>query len=261
MKRICSLLCIACLLIISGCSYANHVKPNGQLSYYGSEDSLGAESIKSKTDTSLTFSKRYGLQSGELTFTLTNPRLITNKNGLPSTTAKNDGFGIEVFYFSKKPTAHYPDFIAEDGSFPEGTYILLIDITVESQDARAYTTADLNELGNPIGLITDPYIFNADDIVRVGAAVNTDSRQAADELDIGYRSPSYYSELGSQEERSYAYRLEPEQTITFTLGFGLSDKNTGGIFDLNYMFLSCTSDEDGMLCQLVVDSDGHVKFG
>lgn len=249
------ILCFSMLLI--GCSPA---EKDGALSFYGSDDPLGEESIQSKTSTKITFSRQYGLQSGELIYTLTNPRLIRNISDLPDTQAENGGFGIESFYYSEKATESYPDFLAEDGSFPSGTYILLIDVTVESQSARAYTTEDLNDLGTPIGLITDPYIFNADNIIKVGAAVNTTGQQSIDEMEIVYHSPTYYSGLGSQEERLYAYRLEPEQNITFTLGYGLSDKNEGGIHDLEHVFISCTGDKAGHLCAVLIDKNGQVTF-
>lgn len=207
------------------------------------------------------------MKSGKFVFTLANPRLISHMSDLPDEPVKNAGFTEATgFTFALPPddpertdhnthkNIYYPDFVREDGSFLDGAYLLLLDITVESQDAVNFTTMDKDEGGLPMGLYSDPYVFRTESIVNAGVAGD----EQEDPVPCTFLF--YYSGFGSCSENDLAFRVEPGESITFTIGFPISDIRHGGIFDLNKISLYSQNSAESRLCRVEIADDGSVSF-
>lgn len=125
----------------------------------------------------------------------------------------------------------------------DGAYLLLVDMTVDNIGARQYTTKDLNEFGDPRGKYDDPYVFE----------VWTFLVDPMRPYSTGYwsRNLDYYSRRNEREEHRLAFRIEPGESIDFTVGFFVSDKNAGGWYDIPALCLSPESgNPDGVLIPL-----------
>ncbi len=179
----------------------------------------------------LTISTKWGLlKEGELHYTLSNVRLICHQKDIP----RAEGFqedaacifpGLAANPF-ENTSIYYPDFITEDGSFLPGAYLLLVDITVTSNGAKAYTIYDLDEGGYPKGQFEEDNLFHADSMLGL---MSTPQYVAGETLFYGI---DYYSERGKLEEHPLIYRLDPGQSTTFTLGFLVDDEAYGGRFNI-----------------------------
>ena len=132
----------------------------------------------------------------------------------------------------------YPNWVEDDGYFGDGVYLILVDVTVTNVGAENYTTADRYSDGRPRGEYDDPYIFWA-----AGVPVLTDisgTKWIGDRL--WYADPAYFSLLNQRSEHPLAFRLAPGESITYTLGFFVTDHELGGDFSLPHL---CFNDSTG----------------
>ncbi len=146
--------------------------------------------------------------SGRLTYTITGARWVDN---LSQSDCKEDGFSSESRYVRSEGSQHWvehdlPAGVEADGSIADGWYFLLVDITVESVDAAM----DVEELGE----YSDPYVFRADELLWL---VDISQQKVGG----SYRAMNiqYFSERNMCIEHEFAFRLNPGQTVDFSVGF------------------------------------------
>ena len=147
----------------------------------------------------------------------------------------------------------YPDWTEEDGYFGDDIYLILIDVTATNVGAENYTTADRYSDGRPRGEFDDPYIFPA-----AGVPVLTDisgTKWIGDRL--WYADPVYFSLMNQCSEHPLAFRLAPGESITYTLGFLVTDCELGGDFSLPHLCLTDSAGSlYGMFYKLDIDWSG-----
>ena len=131
----------------------------------------------------------------------------------------------------------YPDWTEEDGYFGDGVYLILVDVTATSVGAEMHTNSD----DHPGGLFDDPYIFPA-----AGVPVLTDisGTKWIGDTRLWYKDPAYFSLMNQCSEHPLAFRLAPGESITYTLGFLVTDHELGGDFSLPHL---CLTDSAGSL--------------
>ena len=114
----------------------------------------------------------------------------------------------------------YPDFIREDGTFTEGTSMLLVTVRLENIDAKRNTETD-----PPLAPKDDVYAFWADSFMTFNV-LNAEEKPAQYPWD-------YYDYAGEYEaEDSRYFHLEPGETKEYTVGIMLPpDPDTGGILE------------------------------
>ena len=114
----------------------------------------------------------------------------------------------------------YPDFIREDGTFTEGTSMLLVTVRLENIDAKRNTETD-----PPLAPTDDIYAFKADSFMTFNV-FNSEQKPAPYPWD-------YYDYAGEYEaEDSRYFHLEPGETKEYTVGIMLPpDPDTGGILE------------------------------
>jgi len=150
-----------------------------------------------------------GIDEGKLKHRILGARVVTNAEDIPSGGGFFDYCG-EAVYTSKGEQLYYryPEFIREDGSFVDGVRLLLVDVEITSMGAENWTVGTW-----PPGLYEDPYVFRIDGMywLREKRAWNGERcREWA---------PDYFSDMYSEPEHPFAYRLHPGQTRQFTVGF------------------------------------------
>jgi hypothetical protein len=114
--------------------------------------------------------------------------------------------------------------------------LILVDVTATSVGAEMHTNSD----DHPGGPFDDPYIFDATAVpvltdISGTYWLNENSR-------LWYEQPVYFSLLNQRSEHPFAFRLAPGESITYTLGFFVTDHELGGDFSLPHL---CFNDSTG----------------
>ncbi len=148
----------------------------------------------------------------------------------------------------------YPNWTEDDGYFGDGVYLILVDVTATNVGAENYTTADRYSDGRIRGEYDDPYIFHAHGFPFLtdisGTKMIGDSR-------FWCADPVYFSLINQRSEHPFAFRLAPGESITYTLGFLVTDHELGGDFSLPHLcFNDSTGGVYGVFCKLDIDWSG-----
>ena len=150
-----------------------------------------------------------GLASGAFKVTIVDSTLISDASFLPNQ---------ELFF------EQYSHHVSTDGKFVEGSYLVVIDLEVESVGAEAKFDPDYN----------DPYIFRIDSLFTL---VDISEKQGRN---YRYQNIDYFSLLNEQSIHPFAYILEPGETLSFQIGFFMGKKKDGSERLLDNLYL-CTS--------------------
>lgn len=183
-----------------------------------------------------------GLKSGRLLCTVNGIRLAHSTSELPET----GGFWEEasVSVCPSQDPANFQDLtlkegtlIQEDGQFYPGVYLLLVDLTITSDHAEAYTRRDRDSMGNSRGQYDDPYVFRMDILVEL----EDRSPDVLAGLRFWNRTLDYSSAMNQRAEHPRAFRLEPGQSVEMSMGFFVSDSNQGGVSNFDCLYLTASA--------------------
>lgn len=190
--------------------------------------------------------------SGKLIYTATNVSIVTDKIDIPLDGGFTDDAAFN-FYLGEDEAEYdpgkdisyrYPNITDENGAFVEGGYLVLVDFHVQSDDAKSYTTSDLDSEGYPMGMFDDPYLFTPTPVL-------VDLSKLTDEYYAG--TPYQYFSLRDEEHEVefepghslYCFRLEPGESIDFTLGWLVTDEQYNGLVDVSKLAIDFGSTIDG----------------
>ena len=205
------------------------------------------------------------LKTGSLCCAFSNARFAHSLSDLPTpdTSHFRDGQSLYFLRSNKEILIDLDDkeFIQEDGSFFDGAYMVLVDVTVTSHNATDWTKnetyAHSDGFKVPAGEYSDPYLFRADALVWLSdLSIGTTNLEDSSKPD-SYRTQSlnYFSELGEVQEDPLLFRLEPGEETRFTIGFLAGNKRMGGVNDLSMLALSDLSgDRTGHFIELKLDA-------
>lgn len=158
------------------------------------------------------------LKSGSLIHTFNSAKIVTSIDDIPSTGCFLREALLYLNENNEWETGELPVFVQEDGSFA-GAYVLLIDVTTTSENAVNYTTDDLDADGYPLGEYDDPYLFRVDTLGTL-VALNHPENDELNYWGLGYMEyNSLYNHDPTLPDNHYSYRLEPGETIEYTIGF------------------------------------------
>lgn len=207
------------------------------------EDSSQATQGQQPTELKFQYSSNthYEFLSGKLELSISNPRVVTHRDDIPGGDFSEaiaaiwaNGEVKEYVCYSQR----FPSFVLEDGSFVEGAQLVVLDVTLTNIDAKMRTQKDADAKGKGGGEYTDPYIF------RVGSLLGfTDTAKTTDTISVfgGVSSDgnypqlnaTYFSLLNNCEEHPFAFRVEPGETITFSIGIVVGNNEDGSERDLS----------------------------
>lgn len=208
--------------------------------------------------------ERNDAKNGSLIYTFSNARMVTKEpvEGSAADTMllfKEDGSSLA-----------YRDVVQDDGSFIDGVYMLLFDVTVQSRDAEMHTIFEVDDEEIPLGQWPDPYIFSAGGIALVDTSSATTDREDkkgefpyyATEQTMNYfsqkdeliNSKEIEEIAASSEDPKLAteviqkmrlenhgwgsFRIEPGEEITYTIGYVVGDRNAGFMWNLDSLALA-----------------------
>ncbi len=179
----------------------------------------------------------WGLKAGKLHCEFSNIRMVNHRDDIPRLEGFRDdaqcsfpGLADNEIY-DEKTVFRYPDFILENGEFIPNAYLLLMDVTVTSIGAAAYTIHDRDSEGYPKGQYTEECLFRADPII------NLTNKTQYIKGESQFFGIDYFSDMNKEKENRMLFRLLPGETISFTLGFLVDDEKYGGKFDLDELTL------------------------
>lgn len=193
------------------------------------------------------------LRAGKLQCAFTGVRLADSLQGLSLGDFRDD-----ANICSGGRSLRNPEFIGEDGiHFVPGVYLLLVDVTVTSQGAESCTRRDRDDIGNPKGQFDDPYLFRADDLIFVVDLAPELTTQGL----YGAYFMDYFSGMGRRGESPVVFRLEPGESVEFTVGFLVSDIRQSGDthFDFLYLADGAVHDVKDTLLHLELDGEEALK--
>ena len=203
------------------------IRANGEKSF-SQQDLMAIYAYAEKTDEGIRMIETdNSFVSGRLIYTLTDIRVAKHADELSIGT---DGFTYEAC-LTKDENNRWtdgvrPDFIDESGAFAEGWSVVVVDITVYNDDAAMVT--DENHYD-------DPYVFRADCLLNIADC----SKPATH--NYPYSTPDYFSEINGRKEHEFAFRLEPGEEISFSIGFMVSTELMLGAYDIRNLKLCKTS--------------------
>ena len=175
------------------------------------------------------------IDEGKLKHRILGARLITNINDIPKKGGFFDYSSESVYTIKGNELLYrYPDLIQEDGSFPDGVRMLLVDVEITSEDAENWTVDTW-----PRGLYEDPYVFSIDGMywLRENRAWNGERCRQW--------SPDYFSGKDEEREHPFAYRILPGQTRQFTVGFLIGGYPDGTVIPLEALSIRVPYGYDG----------------
>ena len=167
----------------------------------------------------------YGIATGKLEVTLTDARAVTHADGIPT----EGGFYPYdwYLYMGEGWTQQYrkfEEFIQEDGSFAEGVFLILVDITIENHDAEIYE-GHAKSYG-------DRYLFHPEWYLKL-TEMKYDRKWS-------FRYSSRYGM--AHEEESLCIHLEPGESVDLTIGYLVGDNWDGSTRDLSNLALGIYKD-------------------
>lgn len=224
------------MIILCGCSskdttpvYTIGDSPNIEKTHDAHSDVFNGTGITTRKE----------LSSGSLVFTIMDVHMVNHLSEIPTgsfskyaTTWQVENNNIKEYLF--------PYMIEDDGNFIEGCYLILVDFSVNSIDAHAIQAQSEDD-----PLFDDPFLFRADHFWLV------DTTDIENEQYFPI-SPSFFSLMGQESEHSWAFRLEPNTNISYTIGFFIGGyKRDGTKTDISNLCLcNTTGDPDSVLINL-----------
>lgn len=172
-----------------------------------------------------------GLESGTLLYTITDARIVTDQDDIPSDGDFINTPSIWQIIDGEEQGYDYPDFIAEDGRFIEDCYLILVDVSIKSDNAIGVTDPKTRDFD-------DPYLFRASNLTLVDM---TDT----DPQGFYYvTEASYFSRPWSDYKEGTdpcVIHLEPGEEKKYTFGFFIGGyKSDGSKTDLSQLCICNT---------------------
>lgn len=146
---------------------------------------------------------RRATDHGYLSFTLSNVRYLGQGDAWPQTNYLNEAY-LELNNENTWVEYEWPVCLNQDGTPKKGWNLVLVDVKVTNYDAAA-RLGDYSD--------TDPYLFRGDGVCTlIDLRLKYENNYVAQNID-------YFSELGKYPEHYVLYRVEPGESVTFTIGF------------------------------------------
>lgn len=161
-----------------------------------------------------------GIEVGKLHYTITRASILKNVNNTgigrireSAIVGVYDTEGNRIMY-------HYPECADEEGNLVEGANLVILDITVTSQDAVNFITNTATGVQSR-RYPDNPFLFRADEIAYL-----VDLSEDAEGY-YTYYDAVYFSQMGYFEEHEMAYELLANDVISFRIGYLIGNKPDG----------------------------------
>ena len=182
-----------------------------------------------------------GLLSGKLLYTITNAYVVTNQNDIPTDGGYIGTPSIWQMNNGREQGFIYPEFIKDDGRFIDDCYLVLVEVSIKSDNA-------VGDTDPRTGDFDDPYLFRSNRLTLVDMT-DTDPNGFYYVTEAGYFSGLW--EQNADNDPS-VIRLEPGEEKTYTYGFFIGGyKSDGSKTDLSQLCVCNTyGNPDSILVKL-----------
>lgn len=172
-----------------------------------------------------------GIEVGILHYTVTRTNVLHNV-GNAGLGSFREGAIMNIYDAAGQSTMYYyPDCIDAAGALVEGGNLVIMDVTVTSQDAVNFITDP--ETGVQSRRYADnPFLFRADEICYL-----VDIAEMTDQ-DYTYYDAVFFSEMGRFSEHPMAYEVLPGESISFRIGFLVGNRKDGSDMAFSDMVLT-----------------------
>ena len=172
-----------------------------------------------------------GIEVGTLYYTITRTSILQNVNNTgiggireSAIVGVYDTEGNLIMY-------HYPECVDENGDLVEGANLVVMDITVTSQDAVNFRT------NKATGVQTrryadNPFLFRADEIAYLVDLAEEPT------IDYTYYDAVYFSQMGFFDEHEMAYEVLPNDSVSFRIGYLIGNRPDGSPVELSDLVIT-----------------------
>lgn len=172
-----------------------------------------------------------GIEVGILHYTITRTNVLHNV-GNAGLGSFREGAIMNIYDTAGQTTMYrYPDCVDEFGELVGGGNLVILDVTVTSQDAVNFITDP--ETGVQNRRYTDnPFLFRADEI---GYLVDITEQS---EAGYTYYDAVFFSEMGRFDEHPMAYEVLPGESISFRIGYLVGNRKDGSAMNFSDVVLT-----------------------
>jgi len=161
-----------------------------------------------------------GIEVGTLHYTITRVSVLNNlfNTGIGSlresaTMGIYDSDGNLTLYY-------YPECVNEYGDLVEGGSLVVLDITVTSQDAVNFVTNKTTGVQSR-RYADNPFLFRADEIAYL-VDITEDATHG-----YTYYDAVFFTQMGYFAEHEMAYEVLPGESVSFRIGYLLGNRKDG----------------------------------
>lgn len=161
-----------------------------------------------------------GIEVGKLHYTITRSTVLKNVNNVgfggireSAILCMYDGEGNQTMYY-------YPECVDDEGNLVEGGNLIILDITVTSQDAVNFITNPATGVQSR-RYADNPFLFRADEVAYL-VDITEDAQDG-----YTYYDAVYFSQMGYFDEHEMAYEVLPGDSISFRIGFLVGNRPDG----------------------------------
>lgn len=161
-----------------------------------------------------------GIEVGKLHYTITRSTVLKNVNNVGTGGIRENAILCIYDAEGNQTMYYYPECVDAEGNLVEGGNLVILDITVTSQDAVNFIT------NTATGVQTrryadNPFLFRADEIAYL-----VDITEEV-ESDYTYYDAVYFSQMGDYDEHEMAYEVLPSDSISFRIGYLIGNRPDG----------------------------------
>lgn len=190
--------------------------------------------------------------TGHLLCKVTDARIITKQEDCPPK-EHLEASNLYASIDGERVRFPYEEWFSEGGAFDHGCRFLMAELTVTNVDAVSPTDTNLEGV-----VYNDPYRFAPHNFVRLANLCDlstTEEEQSYYKIAVTYCSPwldAPEDDPATSGQEHVSFRVQPGETVTFTVGFLLNTNRDGTPLDPSMLML-CRSSESGVETGLFID--------
>lgn len=161
-----------------------------------------------------------GIEVGTLHYTITRASVLKNIN-ITGIGAIRESATMGIYDSDGNMTLYYyPECVDEYGDLVEGGNLVVLDITVTSQDAVNFITNKATGVQSR-RYADNPFLFRADEICYL-IDITEDAEHG-----YTYYDAVFFSQMGYFGEHEMAYEVLPGESVSFRIGYLLGNRKDG----------------------------------
>ncbi len=248
-RKLCSLLilCLCVSLMLSACHSMSNDDP---------EESRIRDNTEVMPQNVIQLGDSYEYTPTEATghflCKITDVRIITEPEDCPP---KEDMESSNLYATVDGERVRFPyeEWFTEGGAFDQGCRLVMVELTVTNVDAESPVSTETDPSG-----YNDPYRFPPHNFVRLinlADLYDNEEHPSYHKISFNYCSASLDApedDPTTDGQEQFSFRVQPGETVTFTMGFPLNP-NGDGVTPDQSMLMLCSGPDSGVETGLFID--------